>query len=265
MIVWIDTEMDEVDIITHVYRATGGNKDLLNRLHVYALRSRNPKDRVALIKDIIANTQNVGVVIIDGIRDCVNDINNPEEATETATMLLSLTEQFGISIITVLHQNKSDNNARGHLGTETVNKAESVLSVEKDGDISIVSPEYCRSKEFQQFAFGVNDNGEPFTLGEWQSKEDTSSKKHRSVTPRDIELSVHKKHVKDIYSTNTFYSYRQLQDAIINALDKDGVKIGDNKARLFIDHYLTEKLIIKDKVPAKSWEGYYVNSSVLTA
>ena len=32
----------------------------------------------------------------------------------------------------ILHQNKGDENARGHIGTELNNKAETVLLVEKD-------------------------------------------------------------------------------------------------------------------------------------
>ena len=36
------------------------------------------------------------------------------------------------SIHTILHQNKGEEHARGHIGTELSNKAETVLQVEKD-------------------------------------------------------------------------------------------------------------------------------------
>jgi len=52
------------------------------------------------------------------------------------------TDDRQIHIHTILHQNKGDENARGHIGTELNNKAETVLLVEKDksnGDISNVS------------------------------------------------------------------------------------------------------------------------------
>ena len=67
-----------------------------------------------------------------------------------ASKLLKWTEEKNIHVVTVLHQNKNDGNARGHLGSELVNKAETVLSVTKDSkekDISIVEAEYCRNKE----------------------------------------------------------------------------------------------------------------------
>ena len=42
------------------------------------------------------------------------------------------TDDRQIHIHTILHQNKGDENARGHIGTELNNKAETVLLVEKD-------------------------------------------------------------------------------------------------------------------------------------
>ena len=41
------------------------------------------------------------------------------------------TDDRQIHIHTILHQNKGDENARGHIGTELNNKAETVLLVEK--------------------------------------------------------------------------------------------------------------------------------------
>mgnify|MGYP007001916110 CR=1 FL=1 len=40
-------------------------------------------------------------------------------------------ETKGIHIFTVLHENKIDNNVRGHIGTELQNKSETVISVRK--------------------------------------------------------------------------------------------------------------------------------------
>lgn len=70
-------------------------------------------------------------MIIDGIRDFVYDINSPSEATKIITMLMQWTDERQIHIHAILHQNKGDENTRGHIGTELNNKAETVLLVEK--------------------------------------------------------------------------------------------------------------------------------------
>ena len=71
----------------------------------------------------------------------VHDINNPGESTTVISYLMTWPGERDIHIHTVLHQNKGDENARGHIGTELSNKAETWLQVEKDEnnlDISMV-------------------------------------------------------------------------------------------------------------------------------
>ncbi|MCU9931164.1 mobilization protein, partial [Escherichia coli] len=76
-------------------------------------------------------------------------------ATMIVSKLMKWSEEKNILIVTVLHQNKGDNNARGHIGTELNNKAETVLSVSKSSDnemVSIVQAEMCRNLEPESFA-----------------------------------------------------------------------------------------------------------------
>ena len=61
-------------------------------------------------------------MVIDGIRDLVYDINSPSEATCVISKLMQWTDEYQIHLHTILHQNKSDENARGHIGTEINNK-----------------------------------------------------------------------------------------------------------------------------------------------
>ena len=68
----------------------------------------------------------------------------------------------------VLHQNKNDLNARGHIGTEIDNKAETTLSVAKskqNKDISEVNPDYCRNLDFEPFAFTMDEDFKPVLIG----------------------------------------------------------------------------------------------------
>ncbi len=131
----------------------------------YGLRPLTPAERVEVIEHVIQTTERPGIVIIDGIRDLLTmGINNEEEATEIISKILKWTHEYHIHIMLVLHQNKNDMNARGHIGTEAMNKAETVLSVSKDArnnEISIVTPEYCRDIEFEPFAFLINSDGLP--------------------------------------------------------------------------------------------------------
>ena len=91
----------------------------------------------------------------------MHDINSSTEATKLVGDLMQWTGEQNIHIQTVLHLNKGDDNARGHIGTELNNKAESVLLIARDNadaDRSIVSPAIIRSKAFQPFAFRLSED-----------------------------------------------------------------------------------------------------------
>ena len=64
----------------------------------------------------------------------------------------------------VLHENPGSDKARGHIGTELTNKAETVITVQVDkydDDVSIVSAGFCRNKSFKPFAFTITDEDLP--------------------------------------------------------------------------------------------------------
>lgn len=77
-----------------------------------ALRKHTPQTRIAIIEQAIYGTENLGLIIIDGIRDLAYDINSPSEATTLISKLMQWTDGRQIHIHTVLHQNKSDDNSR---------------------------------------------------------------------------------------------------------------------------------------------------------
>lgn len=73
------------------------------------------------------------LVIVDGIRDLVNDINDGVLAQSVLERLMHLASEVECCMICVLHQNKSaeDRNLRGWIGTELMNKAFEVYACEK--------------------------------------------------------------------------------------------------------------------------------------
>src|SRR3712207_8968899 len=56
-------------------------------------RSADPNERREIIRYAIYNTPNVGLVVIDGIRDLMLDINNSTEATKLVGDLMQWTDR----------------------------------------------------------------------------------------------------------------------------------------------------------------------------
>ena len=86
------------------------------------------KERRSLLCEAVTRCK-PDLVIVDGIRDLVNDINDGMLAQEVMEELMQLATEHKCCIVCVLHQNKNgeDRNLRGWIGTELMNKAFEVL------------------------------------------------------------------------------------------------------------------------------------------
>jgi hypothetical protein len=135
------------------------------QIDMISLRPYSTSERVEIIEEYF-NTHKPDFAFIDGIRDLIRDFNNLDQSTELMTSLLRWSEAHDCHICCVLHMNKADGNARGHLGSELMNKAESVLMVEmsEDGNYSEVKPGYMRDGLFEPFQFTIV-NGLPVLCG----------------------------------------------------------------------------------------------------
>lgn len=215
-------------------------------LHAFYLRSLNPSERLQFIIEEIYRNPKTGIVIIDGIKDLVTSINDEEQATMIASILLKLTEERNIHIVTVLHQNKGDNNARGHIGTELINKAETVLSVtvvENDKEVSVVEPQQCRNREPESFAFRISEDGVPFIVEKYESPAKNSSKSSPANDLNDF----HKfQLLTEVYSHDSEFKYGALLSQIKIAFKNQHHKnIGNNRINELITEFKNNGWVVQ--------------------
>ncbi|MBN1989915.1 MAG: AAA family ATPase [Bacteroidales bacterium] len=244
-VLYFDTEQSNYHLNRTIKRILRQSKGLAN-LRAFGLRKFKPAERLQLIEFALYNTPNIGLVFIDGIRDLLTKgINDEENATELTSLLLKWTAELNIHIVTVLHQNKGDQNARGHIGTEMVNKAETVLAVKVDDhnkDTSIVSCEMSRDLGFDDFAFYINDEGLP----EPCEMPDTENVKPKTTNPDQLKDEQHFNVLSQVFESNTTPKYSELWKAIKVAYGSQQVRLGDNKAKDFLAYYQQKGWISKE-------------------
>jgi hypothetical protein len=85
-------------------------------------------------------------VLIDGVADLVNNVNDPEECNPFVARLHKLAIEFACPIANVIHINPGNEQGktRGHLGSQLERKSESNLRIDKDGEVSEVWSERQR-------------------------------------------------------------------------------------------------------------------------
>lgn len=229
-------------------------------LQVYYLRSFSPQERLEAIEYLIYNTSNIGFVVIDGIKDLVTSINDEAEATMIASKLLKWTEERNIHIVTVLHQNKSDNNARGHIGTELINKAETVLSIEKsetDEKISIVKPQQCRNKDPENFAFEILNNI-PVVAENFELRTETKKQKFDITDFTDNSNYIL---LKEVFVYGNEFTYSNLKEQLKLASKKKlQNELGDNRIKKLITHLKNNNWLIQAENKKPYQLGDYFNT-----
>jgi|ERR1035437_946666 5S rRNA maturation endonuclease (ribonuclease M5) len=162
VVLYFDTEQSSYHANRSIKRICKliGNVPL--NLIAFGLRPLNAEERLSFIEKTIRQTENLAVVVVDGVRDLLSKgINDEPEATKVVSLFLKWTGDYNIHMPVILHQNKADNNARGHIGSELGNKAEAIITITKDkkSDLFLVSCEDSKDKNFDDFAFTVDESG----------------------------------------------------------------------------------------------------------
>lgn len=141
-----DTEQSEDQLYRNVHqvmrRAKRGKPP--EWLKVYGLVSIDRKDRMLSILQSMDQFYykygGIQLVIIDGIADLIDSVNDEEKAVALIDELFRLAGIYNTCILCVLHLSPSGYKLRGHLGSEIQRKAAGIIAVEKEEgkDISII-------------------------------------------------------------------------------------------------------------------------------
>ena len=182
-VLWYDTEQSDEstqDILKNriIRLLNNSNTNLTNptnnlwsekSIDVFNVRGVPWKERRDLLCEAVTRCK-PDLVIVDGIRDLINDINDGVLAQEVMEELMHLATEHDCCIVCVLHQNKSgeDHNLRGWIGTELMNKAFEVYSCEKLMPQRIFSLEQTLTRKYdieRTMYFEVGDDGLPVSCG----------------------------------------------------------------------------------------------------
>lgn len=246
-VLFIDTEQAEYYAKNSSRRVLGlldldYKTDSLPNFKAISLRRFNPHERLLFIEHLIYNTPNLGFVLIDGIRDLITSINDEEQATMITSKLLKWSTERMIHICCVLHMNKGDNNARGHVGTELMNKSLSVLGVskvEKNEEYSTIEPIATRDREFKPLIFGIDEEGLPYILSENDAKAlKTETAKTKAKEPTDWENEQHAGILERIFEKEPQMKYGDFVLAVGAAY-----AIVEKRAKRFVAHFKSEGLV----------------------
>ena len=193
-------------------------------LEFLVLRKYTPEERIAIVREAIYRTENVGLVVIDGIRDMVYDINSPSESTKVISLLMTWTGERHIHIHTILHQN------------------------EKDPDISTVKAAHIRAMNFEPFAFRINGEALPELLDEYlfKHKDPGKGKKEKFDPYKDITEKQHRIALEAAFTLKDEYGYKELAEELRKTYASVGVMLGGNRLTDLITVLKNKRMIVQE-------------------
>ena len=168
-ILWIDTEQARISTRT-VSRGIDMMCDFrptADQIRFLNLREWGDKPSMRIVLQVMFDSFRPDFVILDGIRDFIDDFNDVRESADIVLEVMRLSsgvsaeeakekklhERLPCSIACILHQNKpkDDNNMRGHLGTELANKAGEVWeSTRSEGGIFEFTQTRSRTRPLEE-------------------------------------------------------------------------------------------------------------------
>jgi len=166
-IIYIDTEQSDYHILLILQRI---QKEVgVEKLLMFNFDAKSVEERKDFTRELIYNTADCGLLVIDGIADLIYDPNDIRESSQMVSELRKWATDCDIHICNVIHQNPSENTKmRGHLGTILTNKAETVIQItssKENESVKLVETLATRNRKPENWSFEIID-GQPVIMDE---------------------------------------------------------------------------------------------------
>lgn len=165
-ILWTDTEQEAWSISEKANRLLRlmGMPDFSptpsNLTMLTTRQASGNKERLDVTKDAIEDI-NPDVVILDGITDMVQHMEDPDEAQQLVADWLKRIDEKDITLFVVIHQNEGGESSklRAFIGSELMRKASNILQVSvKDGCFEIEQTK-SRSVPMPKYRIRIDEHG----------------------------------------------------------------------------------------------------------
>ena len=207
-----------------------------DKFKCYALRQMNMENRLPFIKKRIEE-EKPALAVIDGIVDLLQDFNDIKQSSDVIQALMQISADNDCSVLFVLHENKTDTNMRGHIGSMAVQKCADVFQIEKrkDGTLNVTECE-CRNIPISDFSFAIDSYGIPRpmqTQKQLQAAEKTAVKEAKF---RQVFAEIFSAKGTSIIRYSDLVSMAKLHFAVEDRMAKENIKWAKENGILVVNN-----------------------------
>lgn len=161
---FIDTEQPEYFFHRNQSQShyLAGTTENVPIYEAYGWRDFSVEERVSAVDLLIERNDDLGLIVLDGALDLCKNFNSEEEAQKTVQQMMTWTKTSGAMIITVIHKNRHNGFAMGHLGSMLEKKVDfGIQMTNLDDGFTEVKQILARSRPFKEFTFTQDADGYP--------------------------------------------------------------------------------------------------------
>ncbi|WP_460562188.1 hypothetical protein [Ferruginibacter profundus] len=160
-VVYVDTERNLSEQLPFALQSIQMKAGYALEAHPYnfeyiSLLQINRKERFTALNEYLNHiretTKSPLFIVLDVSTDCIEDFNKTDKSMELIDLMNMAINEHNVIFLCLIHENPKSDKARGHFGTELMNKSSTVMQVgfEKDAsqnDTDIIRVKYlkCRS------------------------------------------------------------------------------------------------------------------------
>ena len=160
-VLWVDTEQSKYHVhktFNDLLKIGATRKDILENLTMLSIVGDTESEQLQHIEDAVKEFK-PDILIVDQIADLVPESNAQAEANTVLKRFGFMMNETDLSIITVIHTNKANDNSTGHLGSTVEKKASVISQVKDDNGIKTLSCTASREAPFSQVSFMYDEDG----------------------------------------------------------------------------------------------------------
>ena len=251
-VIYIDTEMSKGStqkLHNQVLRMLD-MKSTPKNLHFWNWKKYRPDDRIEALKATFDLIPDLHIIFIDGIADFLVSVNDEVKANELLESLGEAAEAKGCTIVTVIHENFGNGQARGHVGSGLGRKCAGRISIKKDrakGVTIIECKDLRHSAEFEPVYCQWDIDLKRLTLvdaetakylAKAEKKTDEEKQEERDDKRRERLQAV----LKQCFATNTQLFKKELINGLI-VYYNPGKPCVEKTAGRIIDEALEQELL----------------------
>lgn len=153
-------------------------------------------DMLDIFLEYVRNQYNTHIfIVLDVITDCVFNFNDTKDSMKLIDMMNKSINRFDVTFLCLIHENPGNTDkARGHLGTEILNKSSTVIQIsfEKDKDqhaMDLIKINYlkCRNtKKHEPFFVQYSEEEKGLVIADTETIKEALDKKKLKAGISDI-------------------------------------------------------------------------------